>query len=281
VVLTSTTAFGGFSADFATDQVTGLAWQEDTLQPQDTYNNGEQLCSPGHWTDNLGNPVPTTLPPAQQLVELLDFGHGGDLCPDGTDNSCDAFWGQVAPGGGMGTYLVDFTTGAFTPFTNGTGFGRARCMAGPPAAPPTLSDSCISMGNGNQDCEVLGTGSSASSTPLTGLRFRRPAGVGLTWDQALSYCNELGNACGLYRLPSYKELATLVNFTPAPTGSTFIKSLHGTIIYWSSTRSPQDPVNSAMAIQFLNPQNAGTMPQSVGEPLDMTTRNSVLCVTGP
>ncbi|MBS2028463.1 MAG: DUF1566 domain-containing protein [Deltaproteobacteria bacterium] len=268
-----------FSATFAHDQVTGLTWQEDALLPQDTYNRSELACSNGHWTDASGNPVPTTLPPTQQLVELLDFGHSGDLCPDGLDSNCDAFWGMVAPGGGMGTYLVDFTSGAFTPFVNGQAFGRPRCMAGAPAAPPQLSDNCVSMGNGTQDCEVM-SGSSAA-TPQTGLRFRKPAAPGLTWQQALDHCNNLGNACGLYRLPSYKELATLVNFTPNPTGSNFIKGLNGTVVYWTSTRAPLDPTHQAMTIQFLNPQSAGAMPQSVGTSNFMDSPLSVMCVTGP
>ena len=60
-------------------------------------------------------------------------------------------------------------------------------------------------------------------------------GFAFSWSQALDHCNRLGNSCGRWRLPSYKELATLACFDQESSG-TWADELSGS--FWTSTRSP-------------------------------------------
>jgi len=257
------------------DAVTHLVWAAEET-------NG---CGGGLASQVLSEPTPAA------LISLLDFGGAGGLTPAGLmgNGVLHAYGG--ADGGSIWT--VDFSSGAFAVSSpiNGT-HASTRCVAGP-RTDTTISSACDTSG----DCWLT----NADGGALDALVFHDASDAGpASWDKSGTICHDLNDNAGAsgYRLPTYKELATLVNFTGTPTGSDFIDGLHGNLgsdsgglttlgtkTYWSSTPTPDDDGGWAMVIHFGNPEDGGLgsildgAPSSGGpQPSTLDNEYSVMCV---
>ena len=106
----------------------------------------------------------------------------------------------------------------------------------------------------------------------TGLVWQQAAAPdAYTWSEAGSYCSGLSLAGTGWRLPSIKELMTLVDFTVAQPGPTIdATAFPNTPANWFWSSSPAAGSSSyALAVNFGNGE-AGS--------LDMGTTNEVWCV---
>jgi len=247
----------GTAVGFVPEANTGLSWQGDHIQTANV-SSAATSCAAADWDEGLISGASVDLPTPLQLVELLDFGAGGgSLVPKGLGGAAGPYLGYTV---GLKAWTVHFDTGAFEA-ASGTDANGAyvRCINAAPAAGPL-------PGDGSATCD--------DRFAWAGLSFQSPALPMATasWQGALEACNTLGDTCGTWRLPSYKELATLVNFTASAMGNACVDALNGT--YWSATPSPANPDSQAMAITFKSADGGA----SHGAAASKMQSNSVLCV---
>jgi hypothetical protein len=261
------------SVEFVADTRTGIMWQSDPVFESQTFDQALQTCSPGNWRFSSNTAVSIGLPHVADLVALLDLGADGGL-PAGLGGKGEIFWAVAERADSGVAYWVDASSGDFTPFTPPLiGAASVRCVLGDVRA-VQVKVACAPSADGYQDCALV----DGANDPITGLEFHtnKPSSA-LGWSDALAFCNAL-QPCGKFRLPSYKELLTLANFTTEPVGNAFIDANNNS--YWSSTPVPGQP-GSALTIQFANPSRSGQAPRSVGLVEAKTSAQNVLCVSGP
>jgi len=94
---------------------------------------------------------------------------------------------------------------------------------------------------------------------LTGLEWvLEPSALGgnsgpVNWNNALAYCSNLAYAGGEWRLPSYKEMASLINFgnsAPSlPDGHPFV-GIQTVYSYWTGSSSPWNTAAFALSVNL-------------------------------
>jgi hypothetical protein len=260
-----TDSSGVLAVPFLASQQTGIIWQSDDVGATVSSSQVAGACVGATWLGASGHIV---LPTPTALIDLMDLGVAS---PDGmfpsalVDRTAGAYWAQTVHGA---LWQVDFDTGEFSKTTASTA-AHVRCVDVATAAAPVPSFTCLSSGQGSVCSARLGNAGSGS--PTTGLTY----GIGnvatpLPWDDALDACDQL-LGCN-WRLPSYKELAALLNFTDTPTGLPPIDNLQG--VYWSSTAA-RGGADRAMAVDF----GAGTASSAVGGSRRLKAQAAnVLCV---
>jgi hypothetical protein len=261
---------GGPSVNFVQSTATGLYWQDASVSGVIGTTAAGNFCDPSNWQPPSTPASQVAVPTPMELVELLDFADVANansnpsLAPAGlSQRPPDLFWARTTDNTPT-WWTVDFQTGAFSQVGLVGTTARVRCVDVAPGVPAPMPGA---------QC-----GTDSCSMP-SGLTFSFPDGVTRTWANALRYCNNLGPTCGEYRLPSYKELASLVNFTSGVTGLAPIDALSGT--YWSSTPAPGSTTQS-MSVSFVQPDGLGhLLTSSAGQPDDVGNHNQVLCVKGP
>jgi hypothetical protein len=270
---------GSTPIPFAQLPLSNLTWQSTGVPSAGPFSSGQNFCKNSDWSGQAGQ---VTLPSASALVELLDFGQPG-LVPMGLDSAGGPYWAGTKVSNTALAWQVNFSTGAFkladTSILVSGPTGSARCVDvanNGSAPPPAVSFPCSAGPSAGQTCEVVTAASSASTTRLK--YFLPTVAVGSLWAGAQDYCNTLDGACGTWRLPSYKELAALVNFTSVPTGSTELDGLQGG--YWSSTPSPVVS-GAAMVITFSQVTSQGSTPGTFGTADSEGANHRVICVSGP
>lgn len=256
---------GGLNGDAQeiTESITNDVFMGQMFSDTD-YGSALQICDPAAWKTAGGNPPGDLgLPSPAALIALINFGavQQGVLDPE-IGPPVGAVWAYSGSQPNS-AWFVDFSDGTFGVRSVFSGTASVLCQRGLLAnVAPT--DHC-SFPDGGGDCALT------SNLGGTGLSFRLPFASPRSLGDALDYCNHLGDTCGKYRLPSYKELASLVNFTVQPT-NTFVDGLGAT--YWSSTKLPNGGV---MVISNVG-ASGGTPTGFVAQD---TEQHEVLCVTGP
>ena len=122
-------------------------------------------------------------------------------------------------------------------------FGRVRCVKGFSTAAGLPAPKCYPAGG-----RYSGSATEVSDGK-TGLTWQRGVAPNAkTWSEAVAYCSTLG---GGFRLPSIKELLTIVDFNK--TGVAIDANFTGTTAanFWSSTANLDD-ASYAMLIHFGN-----------------------------
>ncbi len=215
------------------DEITHLVWQlvppsqELTQTEAATYCDSLELAGQSDWR----------LPTRVEYVSLLDEGQGAGYALPGAIplTATGIYWTSSTSGVTEGLFfVVADADGAWNVVVDSTKFS-ARCVRGTP-----LQGS-------------LTSGSGVVTDSLTGLAWQTTAldETPRTWAAALDYCETLTHAGKQdWRLPSIKELATLVDET-AEAAPVVAADFGGaaTEDYWSSTpTSPYSGQPSAFTL---------------------------------
>jgi hypothetical protein len=207
------------TASTLTDSVSGLSWQLTSVGAQtqaQAVSHCEALELAGH-TD-------WRLPSRLEYVSILDFGMGtGVGMPPGVAvETVGPHWTRSAAGTAADQFfIVNDENATWTLAASSTPFS-ARCVRGP--AP-----------SGALQVEAATT-----TDTMTELMWQTTDldDVDLTWQEALGYCEALSHADETdWRLPSIKELATLVDDAASSAPVVRVGFGGGALRYWSSTPS--------------------------------------------
>lgn len=220
------------SPNIVRDEVTGLEWQRDMSANEVDIAGGatrahcEAITIDGQGGFHTPTPV--------ELISLMDYGKGAAPFIDA------AMFTNTPANGIVGTWLgvswprVDYSTGLI-PTESTTGYSyKLRCVRAP--KPVATATPRFVVANG----EVTDTW-----TKLVWKQANYDSFGG--YSQALAGCTALG---GGFRLPTVKELYTLVDPTAASAPYIAQTTFPGTIsdFYWSSTT---DPLGSgALCVDF-------------------------------
>jgi hypothetical protein len=204
------------------DSVTGLVWQIEPEKKVKTQAEAVTYCD----ELQLGGQTDWRLPTRLEFVSLLDLGMGSGyalpaqipLAATGT------YWTASATAKEADQfYIVNDQDGTWTLGVASTTFG-ARCVRG-----------ATSGGSLSVDTDVVTDNATKLVWQVTELLV-----TSKTWQESLAYCEGLTHAGKSdWRLPSMKELATLVD--EAATASPVLRAEYGTEVapnYWSSTPAP-------------------------------------------
>jgi hypothetical protein len=177
----------------AIDQVTGLHWQRD-FNGKATQAEAVAACE----ELKLEGFDDFRLPARIELVSLVDFTTSPSIdAASFPATPADYFWTQtLLPFDNRRAFSVYFGSGE-------TGYGAANG--------PTAFSRCVRGGRP----QLPGTYDTQPEEALdrnTGLQWqRKPAGIPMTWDEAMTYCSALPDAALVgWRLPSMKEAQTLI-----------------------------------------------------------------------
>jgi hypothetical protein len=187
------------SADVAVDRVTGLTWQRATAPGTYAWAEAQAYCA----CLELGGHDDWRLPTRIELVTIVDFTRSvpaidGAAFP-GTPS--EWFWSssRLADDAGFAWYIY-FESG-FTNFIELETKYRVRCVRSPPVTTTP---------------ERYMVGAETVRDLRTGLEWQRGFDEGMRpWEDAKAYCTALTIAGGGWRLPSMKELQSLVDDTRA------------------------------------------------------------------
>ncbi len=227
------------NADVAVDRVTGLSWQRildpniNNLHRASDYCEGLTLAGHHDWR----------LPSLIELVSIADTSRADPaidpvVFPD--TPSAPPFWSSQ-------TDITNTGLGWYVSFKNGGAYGgndiirlaRARCVRGPASCTEDVRDSPYSIGGDSAHDE------------RTGLTWQRSAAHdNYAWQDAKTLCSKLDSGGGGWRLPSLRELLTVVDlnhFDPAVDASVFPGT--SSELFWSSTPSLA-PAGTAWGVNF-------------------------------
>lgn len=204
------------------DSITGLVWQIEPEKKQKTQADAVAYCN----DLVLGGQTDWRLPTRLELVSLLDLGMGsGYALPAQIPlEATGAYWTASATAREVDQfYVVNDQLGTWTLGVASTTFG-ARCVRG-----------ATSGGSLTVDTDVVTDNATKLVWQVTQLLV-----TSKTWQESLAYCESLTHAGKSdWRLPSMKELATLVD--EAATAPPVLHAAYGAEVapnYWSSTPAP-------------------------------------------
>jgi hypothetical protein len=187
------------------DRITGLEWLAGSAvsATKGSAANAAAACQ----ASNVGGEWDWRLPTRIELLSILDYGlrvTPGPLWPPEMGSApagADVFW-TSSSAGSNGRYVVDFSSGDVVALDPANGQAFVRCVRSPTALPGAAADPAYAS-----DTDSL-------VDPATGLRWQAHAAVAgaqPNLPNALSYCASASfDGHGGFRLPSVKELATLV-----------------------------------------------------------------------
>ncbi len=228
------------------DLVTDLMWERDVEPGPHTYSAAVEQCD----MLSLAGFDDWRLPTIIELVSIVDFSTKNPsidaVAFTGTPTN-EAFWAStLVVWNASGAQSVNFGSGDTSDSYMGTG-NRVRCVRATRAA--HVSAPYVVEADTVYD----------SRTTLT---WQRAATVNqYSWSSALDYCAALDLANGGWRLPSMKELETLIDFSrssPAIDAATFPSS--STDHLWTSSLAPGNP-SLAWLVDF---SSGGTLSQDIG-----------------
>jgi hypothetical protein len=213
-----------------TDAVTHLMWQQAV--PTTTYTWADAFAYCGGLT--LGGHSDWYLPTEIQLISLLDDSVPSGPTIDATvfpDTPAEYYWSSVPMATSpANAWLIDFNTGsAYSAAVAVSDYVRCVREAAPSsaAAPPDRYD----------------VSSDSAYDTRTRLTWQRAAPTTeFTWNDAKAYCESAGggtlSGTG-WRLPTEKELLTLVDYDLAPPGPTIdVEVFPGTVSDFYGSESP-------------------------------------------
>jgi hypothetical protein len=225
------------------DQVTGLLWQREVSQATHTWQQAKDYCASLHLANGTWR-----LPTRIELFSLLDFtkGEPGPTLDAAAfpDTPNEPFWSSTPIASGCDSAcVVDFRTGR-THYASVDASGsvlRVRCVQEPTVAEAPFAHYEIASG------EVLDT--------QTGLVWQQVSEAeGMSWSSAMAKCAGLGLNDHAWRVPSIKELQTLVDdsgMDAAIDTATFSDVTPDSVSYfWSSTLLPGSSTQAWISFVF-------------------------------
>lgn len=239
--LPNAAAYDTSIAGLVTDQMTGLMWHRAASASPMTHAMAAAYCK----DSRVGAYADWRLPNVIELVSLVDFTAVSPaidtLAFPGTPNNL--FWtGTTLAGRPSNAWYVAFAQGN-TNFLDVTVANSVRCVR----AGLNANASCFAQGARFQ---AAGGVVVDGSTGLTWQQALAPATM--TWSAAKAYCSGMA---GGFRLPSLKELQTLVDYSVALPGPTIdAAAFPGTpaIPFWSSS-----PVGGSATVAWTVKFNNG------------------------
>jgi len=223
------------TAGVVLDNVTGLAWERTLSATSYTQAEAAAYCS----ANRLGGWSDWRLPSVLELGTLMDFMQAQGVpmtdpaaFPNTPADNTRASWFQTSTGvAGDATksWYVDFQNG--NNFIDAKGSGRVRCVR--PAK--VITGRCYVPGARFVAATTGGIATKLDSA--TGLVWQQGVGPQLmVWSDAVNYCKGLA---GNFRLPSIKEMQTIVDYAVASPGPTldgaFPAPNPASYYYWTSS----------------------------------------------
>jgi hypothetical protein len=196
-------------AGIVTDRVSGLVWQRTPSSATYTREAAAAYCA----SQTVDNHSDWRVPSLIELVSLVDFTVSHPSIDGVTfpGTQAGSYWSStVCASSSSDNWRVSFDDGSTSTSTVGIAPDPAlvRCVRSD-AAPPAR---CYSAGARYQAAGGLVADSA------TGLTWQQEVAMPhATWPSATSYCQSLG---GGFRLPSVKELQTLLDLTVSSPGPT-------------------------------------------------------------
>jgi len=208
-----------------TDEVTGLMWQQSPPASPYTFADGVSYCA----SLALAGHADWRVPAYVELVSIVDYSQAVPaIDPTAFPSALPVdVWASTL-------FAQDTTTAWEVYFTAGdssqdplTGTNNVRCVRGPdgaasPAVPPGR----------------YATAAGGVSDTKTGLTWQENAPAGaFGWTDAKAYCASLNDGGGAWRLPTAKELATIVDVTRAVPPAIDCEAFPGASagVVWSAT----------------------------------------------
>jgi hypothetical protein len=254
-------------ANVVTDTLTGLQWQK--VSTSNTYNwtTAQAYCD-NLFQSGFGD---WRLPTRVELQSLVDYEilTSGPMIDRATFSTTPAafYWSATPLAGVSETYwYVDFdSSNQFPICTSGNAWpcysallgaaslGYVRCVR--PLAVTKISDRYRDEAD-----NVLTAGSTQVKDMLTGLIWERGTSDGTqTWNNTTSlgsaqaYCQSLNLGGNSWRVPSIKELASLIDVSLPPSGvmtnSSAFPGITGAMFFWSSSSNLLIP-RTAWGVNF-------------------------------
>jgi LSD1 subclass zinc finger protein len=250
----------GLSVSTTIDMLTGLTWTVASSSGQLTgWSSAAQTCS----ALGAGWSLPTVI----ELVSLLDLGHAGAALIDpGFPGFTTAgpYWTVTQPST-TSAAVVDFNSGSISPLSLTSGAASVRCAL-PPQTITAPSYVGLDAGSSSVLVEFTDTHTSftwayqSKSYPL--------------WSDALSACNQLESLdCSGWRLPSYKEMATLLAF------GAVTNQLYDVVSAWTSSASASNPGDYLLLA--IPPGSTTLQGGPVNASMPSLSQSGSFCVRGP
>jgi len=233
------------AGDTAVDSLTRLEWQ--LVTPMDCTPDGDAGPVACDWAAanayceglDLGGETDWRLPSKIELESLLDCVHSFTpfINTDVFENTVSGRYWSGSPAAGAADYrwTVNFLD-CQSNSAQRTDVVSVRCVRGNGLRPSTASEHYTTV---PAEDGSAGAGSLESETTVvdnwTGLTWEGRGMAMITWGDAVTYCQGLGDG---FRMPTIKELLTLVD--PARQNpATYLAAFPGTTAtnYWSSTFS--------------------------------------------
>lgn len=224
------------------DEVTGLEWQRVVSTDVFAWDQAVAHCE----ALELATQTDWRLPEMVELVSILNYGNQGPAIDE------TAFPNALPQQPGPNELWTATPSSPFTssdPWSVEFNFGQTsngdapnieslvRCVRGPIGAGPSACRFTISGGT--------------VTDQYTGLTWQRDVAPGTyTWEDAKAHCPTVSTDGGGWRLPSVKELVTLIDntrYNPAIEVSTFLGTNDAT---WSATEYADSPPVSAWNVRF-------------------------------
>ncbi|HEY4119042.1 MAG TPA: DUF1566 domain-containing protein [Byssovorax sp.] len=227
------------TTDTVTDGVTRLVWQRavtstqfdaaDTGDPGDEITAGQAYCA----TLTLDGESGFVLPSRIELVTIQDQSVANPSIDVSAfpDTPADVFWSSSRAAVGPTVYFaVSFSDGTVTYDGDIQGDQRVRCVL-PDTSVPDPATPYSTHGSTTWDAR-------------TGLVWERDPSTDtfMTTDEAAAHCKQLEvDGCGGFRLPTAKELDSIVDETRAGPAVDVDAFPDTDGWYWSSTEYPRTP----------------------------------------
>jgi len=221
------------------DDVTGLTWQRDLTADLFDWNEAQDFCD----ALELAGHQDWRLPSRIELVTLVDFTRYAPAIDESAFPAAhvgESHWTSSAASLGENpdfAWQIDFWGGATGDGDVTTGY-RARCVRGEPYTEP--SERFTIAGSGSEE-RVRDT--------MTGLTWQghETDGSGVSFTAAQEHCSDVSLDGGGWRVPSMKELQTLiVERTPNAVKLDAAFSLpdtSATLWFWTSSEYAELPDN--------------------------------------
>lgn len=246
------------NGDTVTDNITGLMWEKSAPGGDYTWDAALSYCD----SLSVGGFDDWRLPTRVEMSSVMDYAKSGAKFPAEAFPGAQGGFHKTASdwiltidqrGAGQGTdyaWAFNMSDGIVSNAYSKATASKIRCVRGngqgegpsEPAVPPPNLYTALN------DDEVLDN--------YTGLIWqRRDSGNGLSWEAAGDYCATLDLGGNSWRLPSIRELATLVDeaqVAPAINREMFPDTKYGSRSnnwYWSSHRA-QGSNSASWAINF-------------------------------
>jgi len=222
------------SGDTVLDNVTGLRWQRAEASAFYKWADAKAYCE----TLSLGGMTGWRLPSSIELVSLVDYSKSQPAIDTSffPGTSSDDFWSSSEWVGSSRHWYVKFDWG-FVNAGSSDGHRGARCVHGSPT--PPAQHYTIASGIVTDNATKLQWQQAAPSSVLT-------------WANAKTYCSQLVlNGTG-WRLPTAKELRTIVDVRRVAPAIDLVAFPNAPDFYFWSSSAVAGSSNRAWNVYFIH-----------------------------